>query len=115
MLRKCLIYKEKHDMGPTHTTLPAHAESAAMGIRRAFLGRCQLAWTKMNESCSRGGVGGASGINFHTDFKHIPTLILHFHYTYFNFCTHNCKTQGNYSQAHRHADKNFSPKVRIFT
>lgn len=57
MLRKCLIYKENCDMGPTHTTLPAHAENAAMGLRGAFLGRYQLAWTKMNESCSQAGVG----------------------------------------------------------
>ena len=57
MSRKCLIYKGNCDMGPTHTTLAGQTENGAMGLRGAFLGRRQLAWTKMNESCSQAGVG----------------------------------------------------------
>ena len=57
MLCKCLIYKEKHDMGSTHTTLPGHTENGPMGLRGAFLGRSQHQRSEMNET-HLGGRGG---------------------------------------------------------
>ncbi len=57
MSRKCLIYKEKHDMGSTHATLQGYTENGSMGLRGAFLGRYNRQRTEMNESCSQSGVG----------------------------------------------------------
>ena len=61
MLRKCLIYNEKHDMGSTHTTLQGHAKNGPMGLRGALLGRHRHQRSEMNETHLGGRGGGTYG------------------------------------------------------